>query len=52
MGQVVDMGPGTILTVLFTWVVATLITKHYGKETMTGLTEDEKTAKEAKRNKK
>ncbi|TKJ18387.1 MAG: hypothetical protein CEE42_16535 [Promethearchaeota archaeon Loki_b31] len=48
MGQVVDMGMGSLITGLFTWVVVALITKYYGRETLTGLTEEEKAAKEAK----
>ena len=52
MGQVVDMGPGTLITALFSWIVVILITKKYGSETLTGLTEAEKAAKEAKCNKK
>ncbi len=48
MGQVVDQGMGSVITALFTWVVVALITKYYGRETMTGLTEKEKAAKEAK----
>ena len=51
MGQVVDSGMGTLITGLFTWVVVALITKNYGRETLTGLTDNEKVAKEAKRNK-
>ncbi|MHA2182027.1 MAG: CPBP family glutamic-type intramembrane protease [Promethearchaeota archaeon] len=49
MGQVVDMGPGTLIVALFSWLVVSLITKYYGRETMTGLTEEEKAANEAKR---
>lgn len=48
MGQVVDMGPGTLIVALFSWLVVGLITKYYGRETMTGLTEEEKAAKDAK----
>ncbi len=52
MGQVPDMGPGTLFTALFTWLIVGLIIKYYGRETLTGLTEEEKAAKEAKQNKK
>ena len=52
MGQVVDMGPGILFTALFSWLVVGLISKYYGAETMTGLTEEEKAAKEAKQKKK
>ena len=52
MGQVVDMGPGTLITALFSWIVVILIAKKYGSETLTGLTEAEKAEKEAKQNKK
>lgn len=52
MGQVLDQGMGSLFTALFTWVVVALITKNYGRETLTGLTEEEKAAKEAKHNKK
>ena len=51
MGQVIDMGPGSVIIALFTWLVVALITKNYGSETLTGLTEVEKAAKEAKHNK-
>ncbi len=51
MGTVIDMGPGTLFVALFSWLVVGLIIKYYGGETMTGLTEEEKAAKEAKRNK-
>jgi len=51
MGQVVDMAGGILFTALFTWLVVGLIIKYYGRETLTGLTEEEKAAKEAKRNK-
>jgi len=51
MGQVVDSGMGALITALFTWVVVALITKKYGSETLTGLTEEEKAAKEAKHTK-
>ena len=51
MGQVLDMGPGTLITALFSWIVVNLIIKYYGSETMTGLTEEEKAAKLAKQNK-
>jgi membrane protease YdiL (CAAX protease family) len=52
MGQAVDMGPGIVFTALFSWLVVGLISKYYGTETMTGLTDEEKAAKEAKKNKK
>jgi len=49
MGQVLDQGMGSVFTALFTWVVVAFITKNYGKETLTGLTEEEKATKEAKK---
>ena len=52
MGTVLDMGPGTLFVALFSWLVVGLIIKYYGGETMTGLTEGEKAAKKAKKNKK
>ncbi len=52
MGPVVDMGPGTVLIALFSWVVVTFITNRYGSEMMTGFTEEEKAAKLEKKYKK
>ena len=52
MGQVVDMAGGSLFTALFTWLVVAFIIKKYGRETLTGLTEEEKAAKEAKKAKK
>ena len=52
MGQVVDMAGGSLFTALFTWLVVAFIIKKYGRETLTGLTEEEKTSKEAKKAKK
>jgi len=51
MGQVVDMAGGSLFTALFTWLVVAFIIKKYGRETLTGLTEEEKAAKEAKHKK-
>jgi len=51
MGQVVDMAGGSLFTALFTWLIVAFIIKNYGRETLTGLTEEEKAAKEAKRKK-
>ncbi|MHA2284140.1 MAG: hypothetical protein ACXAC5_25150 [Promethearchaeota archaeon] len=52
MGQVVDMAGGSLLTALFAWLITAFITKKYGRITLTGLTEEEKAAKEEKRKKK
>ena len=52
MGQVVDMAGGSLFTALFTWLIVAFIIKNYGRETLTGLTEKEKAAKEAKHKKK
>ena len=41
MGQVIDMAGGTLFTGLFTWLVAIVINKKYGRKTLTGLTEEE-----------
>ena len=51
MGQVVDMAGGNLFTALFTWLIVAFIIKNYGRETLTGLTEKEKAAKEAKHKK-
>jgi len=51
MGQVVDMAGGSLFTALFTWLIVAFIIKNYGRETLTGLTEEEKAVKEAKRKK-
>ena len=52
MGQVLDQGMGSVITALFTWLVVNLIIKYYGSETLTGLTEEEKAAKETKKKEK
>jgi len=47
LGQIQDIAG--IITGLFTWVLVFIITKYYGKTTLTGLTEEELAAKEAKK---
>ena len=40
---------GGVFTALVTWGIAIILTKKYGEETLTGLTEDEIKAKQEKK---